>query len=155
MKNKSSEDEPILSSVERTKVYAQQYITLIQICGMLLVVIALALMTSNYFTGAENIWQSVITALAGIYFGLFKTEDRWTSTSILVVALVFTLFIILEYFIIGLPDQLVPHYPATNTEGDITLLGILNHLSPWIYLTIKCIVAMVILMVIKRIHKTA
>ena len=119
--------------------------------GYFLIIMALMLLISNYFTGADNLWQAIITALAGVYFGLFQPSDGWKSRSLILVGFIYLIFLILEYFILGLPDPLFMDVKVHNGMGGFSIPGLLNYYSPWIYFSLKIITAIIFWILIRRV----
>lgn len=124
----------------------------LQFMGYLLIILSMVLLLFNYFTGSENIWNALISALAGIYFGMFNPVKPWNRSHLLLMAAIYLLFVILEYFIMGLPDPVVPDLPVYDLNNQISKVGFLNALSPFIYLTIKMLLTLGILRVARRVR---
>lgn len=119
--------------------------------GYILVFLSMALLIANYITGSNNIWHAVITALAGVYFGMFDLEVKWSKILVLLIAGVYMTFIILEYFIMGLPEPLNPQLMVYSDSGDFSLVGLLNALSPMIYIVVKMLLTLYLLNILRKL----
>ena len=117
----------------------------IHIAGYLLIILSMILLIINYVTGSDNLWHALITALAGVYFGMFDPVKPWTQAQILLMAGIYVLFIILEYFIMGLPDPVDPDLAVYDLNNQLTRMGLINALTPFIYLTFKMLLTLGIL----------
>ncbi len=119
--------------------------------GYILVLLSMILLVANYVTGSKNIWHAIITALAGVYFGMFDLEIKWSKMLILLIAGVYMTFIILEYFIMGLPNPINPNLMVYDAAGDFSLSGFLNALSPMIYIVVKMLLTICLLNILKKL----
>lgn len=119
--------------------------------GYILVLLSMTLLIANYVTGSNNIWHAIITALAGVYFGMFDLEIKWSKMLVLLIAGVYMTFIILEYFIMGLPEPINPQLMVYSNSGDFSRIGLLNALSPMIYLVVKMLLTIFLLNILRKL----
>ena len=120
--------------------------------GYSLVFLAMLLLIFNYLNNSDNLWHALITALGGIYLGLIQPNDIRRNLGLMFIVFIIIIFLILEYFILGLPDQMDPEMDVINDHGNLLAIGVINYYSPWIYLTIKCVLAICLWLVVRRLR---
>lgn len=111
---------------------------------------------SVFFLGDINLSHSMISLLIGFSILFALKIFSFEQNSIVISIMTLYLFIvIMEYFIFGLPSQLIPGLGVFGNGKLLSLITFANSLSPLLYFGLKIVISYLFLMILINENKVS
>ena len=130
--------EDYLESIEKTK-----------IIGFVCMFLGIVYLFSTLLINGSSLSHSILSLLIGICILLAPKLFSFEQNSIVILITITYLFsIIVEYFLFGLPDRLVPGLGEFGNNKVINIITMINDISPLVYFGLKLIISLLFFKVI-------
>lgn len=106
--------------------------------GFTYITLGVMWLISNLAFGADNYSATFFSILVGgAFYRIQKALDWRKAINSLAAFGVFAIILILEFIIFGLPDPIFPTMEIFNEGGRISLIRMVNNLTPFLYWALK------------------